>query len=157
MAQFSGTLTCLSGCPVGTPGALRSHRRTGPAGVTGEHVGPSGALGSNRALREAPAPAGSTGPAGATGPAGPQGLQGPPGPGGGTGGNLAQDETPSGTRDGSNTIFTLLNAPNSGASLQLFVNGVMAIQGTDYILSGATITFASAPDSVAILNAFYQY
>jgi hypothetical protein len=67
------------------------------------------------------------------------------------------DETPAGTINGSNVTFTLANAPSPAASLQLFQNGVLAIQGVDYTLSGSTITMGSAPSTGAILNAFYRY
>ncbi len=70
---------------------------------------------------------------------------------------LVFDETPAGTVDGANVTFTLANAPNPGASLKLFQNGVLAIQGTDYTLSGLTITFTSAPSAGALLTAFYRY
>lgn len=137
--QGAGTITNLYGS-LGSPGP------TGPAGATGA-AGTNGATGATGS-------AGSPGSTGATGPAGPQG---PPGTGGGGSFSQAQDETPSGTVDGSNTTFTLVNAPNSGASLQLFVNGVLANQGTDYTLSTNTVTFASAPATGAVLVAFYQY
>ena len=71
--------------------------------------------------------------------------------------SVVWDETPSGTVNGSNTAFTLANAPSPAASLQLFQNGILAIQGTDYALSGTGITFTSAPSTGAILNAFYRY
>jgi hypothetical protein len=65
----------------------------------------------------------------------------------GTGGlqesNFVDNETPSGTVNGSNVTFTLANAPSPAASLQLFVNGLLQESGSgnDYTLSSATITF----------------
>ena len=50
-------------------------------------------------------------------------------------------ETPGGLVDGSNLTFTLANPP-SGQSLQLFRNGLYMKAGSDYTLSGSTITFA---------------
>lgn len=81
------------------------------------------------------------------------------GGGGGTGGSviLVWDETPGGPVNGSNVTFTLANAPSPAASLQLFQNGILAIQGTDYTLAGSTITFSGAPSTGAILTAYYRY
>ena len=55
-------------------------------------------------------------------------------------------ETPSGTVNGSTTAFTLANTPLSGTE-SVFLNGVLQDSGAgnDYTISGATITFASAP------------
>lgn len=49
-------------------------------------------------------------------------------------------ETPSGTVNGSNTVFTLTYAPISTSTLNLFLNGVLLIQGTDYTISSNSIT-----------------
>lgn len=49
-------------------------------------------------------------------------------------------ETPSGTIDGSNGTFTLVNTPASGG-IQLTLEGRMLSQGVEYNLSGKTITF----------------
>jgi hypothetical protein len=74
---------------------------------------------------------------------------------------VSWDETPAGTVNGFNVTFTLANAPSPAASLQLFQDGVLQIQGTDYTLSGNTITFMNAPGAgsppSALLNAFYRY
>ncbi len=51
-------------------------------------------------------------------------------------------ETPAGTLDGTNRVFTLSFTP---IVLFLFLNGVLQVQGVNYTLSGTTITFASAP------------
>lgn len=72
MAQFTGTLTCISGCPVGTPGPQGPIGTVGLTGATGP-AGNNGAPGANGAT-------GATGPAGANGATGPQG---PPGTGSG--------------------------------------------------------------------------
>ncbi len=71
--------------------------------------------------------------------------------------NFSDDETPSGTVNGSNVTFTLAHTPNPAASLMLFINGVLQIAGTDFTLSTATITMSSAPTTGAILTAFYRY
>ena len=71
----------------------------------------------------------------------------------------ADDETPSGTVDGSNTAFTLANSPSPAASLRLYRNGSLQQRGSakDYTLSGAAITFVTAPLTGDILEAFYRY
>jgi hypothetical protein len=70
------------------------------------------------------------------------------------------NETPDGTINGSNTIFTLSHEPNPANSLLLWLNGVYQTQGVDYTLSQKTITFTSAPD-IAFAGtpfvAFYRY
>jgi hypothetical protein len=56
--------------------------------------------------------------------------------------------------------YTLLNAPNPAASLQLYLNGLlMNPGGHDYTLSGTGITFvsAAAPGAGDTLLAWYQY
>ncbi len=78
--------------------------------------------------------------------------------------NFADDETPSGVRNGVNRVFTLQHAPNPPASLQLFLNG-MALRRSpqgDYTLSGNTITLAKvlAPepdDGHSPFLAWYRY
>jgi hypothetical protein len=61
---------------------------------------------------------------------------------GATGGTTATRETPSGTVNGSNPTFTLANTPVAGSEM-VFVNGVLQESGagTDYTISGATLTF----------------
>lgn len=77
---------------------------------------------------------------------------------GGGGANFASSETPSGTINGSNTIFTLAHTPSPAATLQVFLNGALQqAGGGDYTLSTATITFVSAPLAGSILTAYYQY
>lgn len=67
-------------------------------------------------------------------------------------------EVPSGTIDGSNAVFTLANTPLSG-KLLLFLNGLLQDEGgsDDFTISGATITFNSAPLSGDKLAAHYIY
>ena len=73
-------------------------------------------------------------------------------------GSIADNETPSGTINGSNTIFTLANTPSPTGSLQVFLNGAYQTPGgEDYTLSGVTITFVNAPLSGSILRVFYRY
>jgi len=50
-------------------------------------------------------------------------------------------ETPSGTVNGVNTVFTLVQAPNPAASLGVYLNGIHLDAGLDYTLSSNSITF----------------
>jgi len=88
------------------------------------------------------------------------GSSGPCGSGGG--GVLpafSDGETPGGTINGSNTTFTLAFAPSPAASLDLYLNGLLMKQGTDYTVSGNTISFlaASTPQPGDLLVASYRY
>lgn len=66
------------------------------------------------------------------------------------------NETPSGTVNGSNTAFTLANTPVTG-SLALYRDGqLMKGGGADYSLSGTTITFTTAPVTGSVLLAYYK-
>jgi hypothetical protein len=65
-------------------------------------------------------------------------------------------ETPGGTINGSTTAFTLANTPTSGSEM-VFKNGLLQIAGgTDYSISGATLTFTTAPESGANLMVSYS-
>ena len=59
---------------------------------------------------------------------------------------------------GSGTTYTLANTPVTG-SVHLFLNGVRqnAGAGNDYTISGATITFGTAPLSGDVVLADYKY
>lgn len=75
---------------------------------------------------------------------------------------FSNNETPSGVIDGSNATFTLANSPSPSSSLQLYLNGQFETQGvgSDYTLSGNTITFSTPPAiqfSGLPFKAFYQY
>ncbi|MBK7926847.1 MAG: hypothetical protein IPJ98_04925 [Bryobacterales bacterium] len=67
-------------------------------------------------------------------------------------------ETPSGTIDGTNTVFTLSDTPSPSASLLLYRNGILQKAGGDFHLSGATISFVTAatPQVDDILTAVYR-
>jgi hypothetical protein len=70
------------------------------------------------------------------------------------------DEIPGGTIDGSNVTFTLSEVPSPAASLQLFRNGTLMIQGLDYTLGSPvthTITTTTAPLTNDSLRAWYWY
>lgn len=74
--------------------------------------------------------------------------------------DFVDNETPTGTIDGANNIFSLSHIPNPQTSLLLWLNGVYQTQGTDYTLSGQTITF-TIPPAIELAGmpfvAFYRY
>jgi hypothetical protein len=78
--------------------------------------------------------------------------------GGSAGPTFVDDETPAGTVNGTNAVFTLVNAPSPSASLVLFRNGIRQRVGVDYTISGSTITFlaVAVPQSGDILVADYR-
>ena len=67
-------------------------------------------------------------------------------------------ETPGGTVDGTNTAFSLSDAPAPGGSLLLFRNGLLQKAGVDYTLAGSTVTFlaGSTPQPGDLLLASYR-
>jgi hypothetical protein len=73
--------------------------------------------------------------------------------------NFADEEVPSGSINGSNVTFTLAHAPNPAGSLKLYLNGQrIKAGGTDYSLSGSTITMVTAPGTgESGLIADYRY
>jgi|ERR1017187_1346461 hypothetical protein len=73
--------------------------------------------------------------------------------------NFSDVETPSGLLNSSNVTYTLTNAPNPPASLNLFLNGIWQLEGAgnDYALSGNTITMGVAPPSTYVMRASYRY
>lgn len=66
--------------------------------------------------------------------------------GSGSGSNVYA-ETPSGTLDGSNTLFTLTYSPVNLPAIWLFLNGVFQEPTSDFTVTGSTITYAVAPSS----------
>lgn len=58
--------------------------------------------------------------------------------------HFVDDETPSGTINGSNVTFTISKAPTTG-SLKVYRGGARQKVGDDYTISGRTITFDVAP------------
>ena len=72
------------------------------------------------------------------------------------GAGALQNETPSGTVNGSNAVFTLVGTPIAN-SLKLFLNGQLQYAGgTDYTLVTSTITYASAPLTGSTHRAWYM-
>lgn len=65
-------------------------------------------------------------------------------------------ETPSGTANGSNAVFTLANTPVSGSE-HVYLNGLLQEGGgEDYTLATATITFVSAPANGSRIRVSYR-
>lgn len=90
------------------------------------------------------------------------GSSGPCGSGGGGGGVLpsfADGEIPSGTINGSNTVFTLVNSPSPASSLDLYRNGLLMKQTSDYTLVNNVATFVTAatPQPGDALVAVYRF
>lgn len=71
--------------------------------------------------------------------------------------SIVTRETPSGSINGSNTAFTLANTPIAGTEM-VFLNGILQEPGAgnDYTISGATITYLTAPVSGDRLRVTYQ-
>lgn len=70
-------------------------------------------------------------------------------------GAIFEQETPTGNIDGVNDEFTLSSSPHSDKSVQVFVNGLLRRQATDYTISGSVITFNSPPPSGSDVYCFY--
>lgn len=66
-------------------------------------------------------------------------------------------ETPTGTLNGVNTTFTLANTPVAGSE-EVFLNGLLQepAAGNDYTISGATITYLTAPLATDRLRVNYR-
>ncbi len=59
--------------------------------------------------------------------------------------NIWQQEAPTGTVNGINTVFTLSATPLFSSGVNVYLNGTFQRPTTDYTISGSTITFTSAP------------
>lgn len=66
-------------------------------------------------------------------------------------------ETPAGTLNGTNTVFTLAATPTVGTE-EVFLNGLLQEPGAgnDYTISGATITYLTAPVSTDRIRVNYR-
>lgn len=86
------------------------------------------------------------------GTAGPCGVATVPAP------DFVDGETPAGTMNGLNAVFTLASTPSPASSLQLYRNGLLQKLGLDYTLAGSTITFAtrSVPGVEDVLLSSYR-
>ena len=75
-------------------------------------------------------------------------------------GTLVDNETPTGTINGTNDEFTLATAPSPAASLMLYKNGQLMIAGgADYTLVTLTVTYAAGaiPITGDVHRASYRY
>lgn len=67
--------------------------------------------------------------------------------------NLKSFTTDAFTGDGSTTAFTLSETPAVTNSVMVFVDGILQKSTSNYSISGSTLTFTSAPDSSAEIEA----
>lgn len=65
------------------------------------------------------------------------------------------NEVPTGSVDGSNTDFTLVNTPDP-KELKVYVNGQRLKQTEDWTISGDTLTFNIAPPTNSIILVDYH-
>jgi hypothetical protein len=75
-----------------------------------------------------------------------------------TNANFVDGETPAGSVNGSNSVYTLANTPALPNYVLLYRNGVLQTNGIDYTISGNTITFAAGetPQTGDELLAYYR-
>lgn len=76
--------------------------------------------------------------------------------GGGSSASFSIGEVPTGTVDGLNAAFAAGHTPVVG-TVAVYLNGTRQQSGSDYTISGATITFANAPLAGSIILIDYQY
>jgi hypothetical protein len=71
----------------------------------------------------------------------------------------SDSEIPAGAVDGNNASFTLQFAPSPASSLELYLNGLLMTQNTDYSLANNIVTFflRSTPQPGDIVAASYRY
>ncbi len=72
------------------------------------------------------------------------------------GGGTPFQETPSGTMNSVNLVFTLSHTPITN-TLIVFLNGVEQVVGVDIAVSGVTVTFTVAPEYDDTMKAVYTY
>jgi len=64
-------------------------------------------------------------------------------------------ETPSGVINGINQNFSISYAQDENHAVMFFMNGLLLKQGTDYNISGTTLTTTFFVPVAAILSVFY--
>lgn len=64
-------------------------------------------------------------------------------------------EVPSGTINGSNTAFSLSQAPMEARAVAVLIDGLFQTYTTDYSVSGTTITMVTAPALGQSIQAWY--
>lgn len=72
-------------------------------------------------------------------------------------GTVLNQGAPTGTINGVNTSFTLSPTPAASSNVNCFANGLQQQQGAgnDYTISGATITYLTAPPTGTKLNCLW--
>lgn len=70
-------------------------------------------------------------------------------------GVVAHAETPAGLVNGVNDTYTLSFTPSDTDGVIIILDGVVQYNGTDYTVSGATVTMAFAPASSSTIFAYY--
>ena len=67
-------------------------------------------------------------------------------------------EVPSGSKKGSNNVFTLSQVPTPTGSLELYRNGLKQASGVDYSLAGQSLVFTSVgtPQAGDVIQAYYR-
>lgn len=70
--------------------------------------------------------------------------------------HLVDDETPSGTINGTNKDFTVANIPSPASSLKVYRGGARQRITEDYTFSGNTISFTSAPQVGEVILVDYR-
>jgi ferritin-like protein len=66
------------------------------------------------------------------------------------------DETPAGTKNGVNTVFTIKHTPSPLSSLKVYVNGQRQRITDNFTFSGVTITFIDPPLSTDVILVDYR-
>lgn len=75
-----------------------------------------------------------------------------------TGVNFIDAEAPVGLINSVNAVYTLTQSPSPGASLMLYLNGILQTGGgVDFTLAGNQITYNVAPTTGDNHVAFYRY
>ena len=69
--------------------------------------------------------------------------------------DVVYGEVPGGAVNGSNTAFTLAQAPYHATALMLVQNGQTLTRGTDYTITGSTVSMTTAPATGDVLRAYY--
>ena len=70
--------------------------------------------------------------------------------------NFSDAEIPTGVVNGTNTIFTLAHVPAVGSS-PLVIRNIPQMIGQDFTISGATITFTTAPLTGDNIQVWYRF
>lgn len=68
-----------------------------------------------------------------------------------------ENETPSGSVNGTNKDFVIDNLPDPTASLEVVVGGITLILDVDYTISDYTISFIEAPASPSVIRVNYRH